>query len=147
MPYERTPSLLSKGERAFWFPLYYAVRGRYRIFCKVRLADVIRCPPNRPDERKWFKRVKGYHVDFVLCDPQSTRPLLVLELDDRSHRSDRAKDRDAFKDAALRAAGVPLFRVNAQQAYAPDELRSVIDSLLRPQPSSPAPPPMPPAPP
>jgi very-short-patch-repair endonuclease len=128
LPYRRRSHLLSQGERAVWYPLYYAVKGRYRLFCKARLADVVTYPRGR-----WFKRIRGYHVDFVVCDPATTAPLLVVELDDRSHRSVEAQERDRFKDEVLAAAGVPILRVRAQQAYDPVELREAIEQRLRPE--------------
>ena len=33
-----------QGGGAVWYPLFGAVKGKYRIFCKVRLADVVCCP-------------------------------------------------------------------------------------------------------
>jgi hypothetical protein len=75
MPYRRRPHLLSKGERAFWVPLYRAVKGRYRLFCKVRLADVVAAPEDDPRERECFKRIGRFHVDFVLAHPRTTAPL------------------------------------------------------------------------
>ena len=54
------------------------------------------------------------HVDFVLCEPRTTRPLLVIELDDASHNSsDRRRAADAAKDHACRTAGIPMLRVRA----------------------------------
>lgn len=47
-----------------WYPLYYAVKGKYRLFCKVRLADVVECPPGRADARRWFKRITPFVKDF-----------------------------------------------------------------------------------
>ncbi|MBC7784722.1 MAG: DUF2726 domain-containing protein [Burkholderiales bacterium] len=128
LPYRRASRLLSKGEWAIWHPLFHAVRGKYRIFCKVRLADVVSCP--RKSERYWFRKIGRYHVDFVLCDPRSTMPLLVIELDDRGHRQPKRKAHDEFKDAVLRAAGVPIYRVPAQQAYDPAELSDSIERLI-----------------
>jgi hypothetical protein len=128
MPYRRAKRLLSQGERAFWYPLYKAVEGRYRIFCKVRLADVVDVPAR--GERYWFRRIRGFHVDFVLCDPETTAPLLVVELDDRSHRSDRVREQDAFKDEVLRAAGLPVYRVPCEEAYDPAELAERIRAMI-----------------
>lgn len=129
LPYRRTSGILSKGERAFWGALYHAVKGKYRIFCKVRLADIVCCPDGHADERLWFKKIGRFHVDFVICEPKSTRPLLVVELDDRSHRtrSKRQQERDEWKDDVLRAAGVPVHRVRAQQAYDVAELRGTVE--------------------
>ncbi len=97
LPYLRQPHLLTKGERAAWYPLYRAVQGRYRLFCKVRLADIVRAPETLGWNDHWFRKIRGYHVDFVVCDPESTEPLLVVELDDRSHETDRQRERDDFK--------------------------------------------------
>jgi hypothetical protein len=133
LPYQRSRGLLTKGERALWFPLFKAVKGRYRLFCKVRLADVVCCPPKHPQERRWFRKIGRYHVDFVLADPQTTVPLLVIELDDRSHRVRR--ERDDFKDKVLQSAGVPILRIPAQQAYDPLELAEFISRLLAGGPS------------
>lgn len=131
MPYRRK-RLLSRGERAFWVPLFQAVRGKYRIFCKVRLQDVVGAPDDRRDEGYWFRKIRAYHVDFVLCDPETTAALLVVELDDRSHHSAKQQERDQFKADVLASAGVPLYRVPAQQAYAPDELAEAIERHIRP---------------
>lgn len=131
LPYRRAPRLLSKGERAFWYPLFRAVRGKYRIFCKVRLADVVSAPDSRPDERRWFRKISSFHVDFVICDPKTTAPLLVVELDDRSHASPKRRERDKFKQAVLAAAHVPLYRVPAQEAYDPAELGEKIEQIIR----------------
>jgi hypothetical protein len=131
LPYRRTSCLLSKGERALWYPLYRAVKGQYRLFCKVRLADVVCCPRERRDERRWFRKIGRYHVDFVICEPGTTAPLLVVELDDRRHRARRRQEIDAFKDDVLRAAGVPVYRIAAQQAYDPVELTQNVKRLIR----------------
>jgi hypothetical protein len=130
LPYRRTRGVLSKGEYAVWVPLYHAVRGKYRIFCKVRLADIVCCPRGRADERRWFRKIGRYHVDFVICHPQTTEPLLVIELDDRRHRERVRKARDDFKDAVLRAASVPVYRIPAQQAYDVIELEETITRLI-----------------
>jgi hypothetical protein len=131
-PYQRTPRLLTEGEYAFWVPLYHAVKGRYRVFCKVRLADVIQCPAERGDERRWFRKIGNYHVDFVICNPATTRPLLVIELDDRSHRigDPRRNEIDLWKDEALRAAQMPVYRVAAGVAYDVQGLDQAIERMI-----------------
>src|SRR2546423_1001738 len=49
LPYRGTRCVLTDGERAFWHPLRLAVRDRYVIFCKVRLADLAAAPDHRAD--------------------------------------------------------------------------------------------------
>jgi len=131
LPYCRAENLLTKGERAFWLPLFQAVKGKYRIFCKVRLADVVCCSPGQSDEEHWFRKIAHAHVDFVICQPESTLPLLVIELDDRSHLDPAQGRRDEWKDDVLRAARMPVHRVPAREAYDVLELAQTIDRMIQ----------------
>jgi hypothetical protein len=130
LPFRRQPHLLTKGERALWYPLFKAVKGKYRVAFKVRLADICCCPRDLRNEDKWFRKIRSFHVDFVICEPRTTAPLLVVELDDRTHRSQRQRERDGFKDAVLKSAGIPVLRITAQQAYSPDSLRAEISRMI-----------------
>lgn len=130
MPYRACDWILSSGERAFWYPLYYAVKGKYRIFPKVRLSDVVRGPKRHEADRYWFNRIAGFHLDFVICDPETTRPLLVIELDDSTHSNEKSRLRDAFKDRVLRDAGLKVLRIQAAMAYEPEWIKLEIERLL-----------------
>jgi Protein of unknown function (DUF2726) len=134
MPYKRKDRLITVGEKAFWGPLHLAVKGKYRLFMKVRLLDVVTHPEGRREGKLWFRKIRGYHLDFVICEPKTTRPLLVVELDDRSHRGSKQARRDDFKNQVLRCAGIPLLRVPAAEAYDPAELAGKIASLIAPPP-------------
>jgi hypothetical protein len=130
LPYQKTSALVTPGEHGIWYSLERAVQGKYRLFCKVRLADIVCCPHENSNEGYWFRKIGRYHVDFVICDLTTTAPLLVVELDDRRHREHLRKMQDEFKDAVLRAAGVPVCRIVAQAAYDVEELRLRIAQLV-----------------
>jgi hypothetical protein len=70
------------------------------------------------------------HLDFVLCDRETTDVLLAIELDDRSHRKLARKRRDRFLTGALNAAGIPLLRVRAAARYDSRELAAMIDEAI-----------------
>jgi very-short-patch-repair endonuclease len=110
--------------------LSHAVDSRYPIFAKVRLGDLLTVP--RGTLKFWThrNRIHRKHVDFVLCAPDDLTPLLAIELDDGSHARLDRRARDACVDAALGAAGLPILHVPAQHAYAPAELRTLIDDHL-----------------
>jgi hypothetical protein len=130
LPYRRKDYLLTKAERSFFGVLRQAVGVEYLIFAKVRLADLVWIPRGTPSAQSHANRVNPKHIDFVLCDHDAIRPLLAIELDDSSHaRSDR-RSRDAFVDAALAAAGLPLLRVPAQTGYNVAELQSRIRTAI-----------------
>ena len=96
--------------------LRQAVGERVTVCAKVRLADVFFVA--RPNENAAARnRIAAKHVDFLLCDPATMRPLAGIELDDASHARPDRQERDAFVEQVFEAAGLPLVRFPAQRAY------------------------------
>lgn len=78
------------------------------LFSKVRLADIIEPKEKGTTWQSQFNRIRSKHVDFVLCDLPSIKPVLVIELDDSSHDKADRQERDSFVDKALSQAGIPI---------------------------------------
>ena len=129
-PYRRKDYLLSKAERSFFGVLQDAVGDQYLIFAMVRLADLIYIPRGTESRQSHLNRIISKHIDFVLCDPKTVRPLLAIELDDSSHNRADRKDRDAFVNDALDAADLPLLRVPARRGYNEKELFQSIHNSI-----------------
>ena len=132
-PYVRRSGLFSEAEARFLRVLREAAPD-VDVFGKVRLEDVIVAKRglSKGERASARGRIKSRHVDFVLTDPRSTRVLLVVELDDASHASERARKADAFKDGALAAAGVPILRVRATASYGVEELARRVREVTDP---------------
>ena len=128
-PYVTQAGLLTPTEQQFWRVLVSACGDAYLLACKTRVADVL---DTQPFDRIAFNRVSQMHFDFVLCAKSTTRPLLVVELDDRSHASASAQGRDGVKDAACRAAGLPILRVPVQAQYDAAYLQKRIAETISP---------------
>lgn len=124
-PFRLRDDFLSPAERSFYGVLVSVVGARAVVCPKVNVADLVYVA--RPNENTGARnRISQKHVDFVLCAPNTMKPLLAVELDDKSHaRADRAA-RDGIVDAVFRAAGLPLLHVPARSAYAPAELATLI---------------------
>jgi len=129
--YRLTRSLLTASEKAFYVALMMAAGGRYVVFPKVRLADLCQ------DLDRWadtaaFNQVSSKHVDFVLCDATTFRPVLAVELNDRSHlRADR-RARDALVDRIFRTMGLGVYRQWVRRSYDPAALARGIEDALEP---------------
>lgn len=126
-PYAATPNLFTPDEQHFLRVLEEAA-GTYRVFGKVRLADVlvVRKGLSKSEQQRAFNRVSQKHLDFVLCHPDDLTVFCVVELDDKTHgRSDR-RERDAFLERALEAAQVPLIRVPSRRSYNVEALRALL---------------------
>ncbi|MBF6599026.1 MAG: DUF2726 domain-containing protein [Dehalococcoidia bacterium] len=128
LPYSSRQYLLSRAERSLYGVLEQAVQGEYRIFAKVRLADLVYVERGAEKWQAHFNRIAGKHADFVICSLDSVSPLLVVELDDRSHeRADRV-NRDGFVNDALASAKLPILHVRARSSY---DVSEVADAIRR----------------
>ncbi len=122
-------SILTPAELKFYRALK-EVSEDLVIFAKVRVADILNVDSKKAKGNylKYFNRIAKKHVDFLLCEPETLRPIMAIELDDRSHeREDRIK-RDRFLDRAFEMAGLPLVRVKVSSKYEGRELKRLIEN-------------------
>ncbi len=130
MPYYVRDRLVTKAELRFYRSLQKAVQDDFAILVMVRIADILRVEPNAKNKRSWVGKILAKHCDFVLCDPGDLRPVMGIELDDKSHqRADRIA-RDEFVDTAFQSAGLPLLRIPVRAKYQSREIRDLIDRKL-----------------
>ena len=124
-PFRLSDNFLSPSERSFYGVLVSVVGARAVICPKVRVADLVHVARSE-DRQAHQNRISQKHVDFVLCAPDTMKPLLALELDDKSHaRQDRVA-RDEIVDNVFRAAGLPLLHVPNRSGYVPAELSALL---------------------
>ena len=129
--YRRRDALFSAAERSFLGVLDQASADRYRVFGKVRIADVI-APVKGLDKSTWatvFNRIKAKHFDFVLCDPRTLEVKAVIELNDKSHTRNRAVARDELVGRACADAGLVLRMVKAQRNYSTEAVRQIVSEI------------------
>jgi len=127
--YEPQEALLTSAECSFFRVLEQVAGSQFRLFAKVRLADIVKPArgENRTGRQSALNRITSKHVDFVLCDQKSFRIVGIIELDDESHRRSDREERDDFLDAALQQADIPILRIPARLSYSTNELRNQID--------------------
>lgn len=134
LPYRVRDDFISPAERSFLGVLQLAVDGRAVICPKVNLHDLFFVPKNTPDFRSHRNRIDRKHVDFLLCDPNTMRPLAGIELDDSSHERQDRQQRDRFVESVFSAADLPLVRFAAKQSYNPAEVEAQLRQLFVPRP-------------
>jgi hypothetical protein len=128
-PYALNHSLLSAAENSFFQTLKLAVPEGCCVMAKVRIADILRVTT----KEKWqshFNRISAKHVDFLVCNGPDMRPLVAIELNDKSHERESRKKRDDFVRNALSQGGLPLIEVPVARAYTVEELRSALVQCL-----------------
>jgi very-short-patch-repair endonuclease len=103
--------LLTRVEQDFFIVLQQAIPTGWQLFPQVRLANLVDVAPHARRSYTHFNRIAAKCVDFVLCDGATLTPRLVIELDDASHQRPDRQQRDAFVDAVLQAARLPILHV------------------------------------
>ena len=131
-PYQSKEVLCSPAERSFLGALDQIVGKKYRIFAKVRLADIIDVKKgiSASVRQSAFNRIAGKHVDFIVCHANDLSIVGAIELDDKTHRGRGRQERDQFLDKALEIAGVPLLRIKARSTYSIKEVSSDLNSAF-----------------
>lgn len=125
----RKAEFLSPAEKDFLRALDSALGSRYRVFTKVRLADIISPLPGD----KWqsrFNRISAKHVDFLLCGLTTGEPCCAIELDDRTHTASSRVERDGFLGQALQSAGVPIARFPVSRNYMGSEIMASVEAAM-----------------
>ena len=138
----RQKELLSPAERSFLGVLNQAAGEEWRVFAKVRIADVL-TPAKGLNRSRWqsaFNAISAKHFDFLLCDPADCAPKVAVELDDKSHERASRQKRDRLVESACASAGLPLLRVKAARAYQIAEIRDQIREATTPKPDPDRPP-------
>jgi len=121
-------SILSKTEIEFYRALQSAVGDRAIIMCKVRLFDVFYIKQPRINF-KFANRIIQKHVDFLICQPQTLKPIAGIELNDRSHLRQDRQERDALVMLIFKSAGLPLINLTPKPSYNPTEIQNLLPTL------------------
>jgi hypothetical protein len=144
LPYRVRDDFLSPAEFSFYKILSSLAGTRLTVQSKVRLADIFFVA--RPNENMaFFNRIAQRHLDFLVCDSKTMKPLLGIELDDSSHQRSDREERDEFVEQVFQAARLPLLRVPVQREYDPREIAAQIAPLIKEKVGVPAAPPPPPS--
>lgn len=131
LPYRRRDDFLTAAELSFYRVLMLGLDGSHLVCPKVNLADIFFVA--RPNENQSYRnKIDRKHVDFLLLDPTTMKPIIGVELDDASHARRDRQDRDEFVDQVFEAAGLPLLRVRAAASYSPQNIADLVrqDTLV-----------------
>ncbi len=129
LPYRLRDDFLSPAEFSFFKIITSLVSPKLSIQSKVRLADIFFVA--RPNENyAYFNRIAQKHLDFLVCDSMTMKPIIGIELDDSSHRNNNRQVRDEFVESVCEVAGFPLLRIPAKSTYNSREIATQIAPFL-----------------
>ena len=130
-PYELQGQCLTNAEMSFYNVLRHHLHEKLHICPKVGLKDFLYIPRNHPEYMQYFSMISQKHVDFLICDINTMKPILAIELDDASHNRAKVQERDEFVNKVYRDVGLPLIRIRASYQYTRQELEQYLQGYLR----------------
>lgn len=130
LPYTKKDYFLTRAEHEFFKVLELAVADTYYIFPQVHYEKILLLSGEGSRRRGYLSKIDKKSADFVLFDKRNVSPILVIELDDRTHLYERRIRRDIFINNVLEKAKIPILHVNT----IPDsqKLREQIEEKLTP---------------
>jgi len=129
--YNRKDFLISRPEHEFFDILIEILGDKYHVFTQVHLPTILEHKIKGQTWKAAFSHINGKSVDFVICDKAYIKPLLAIELDDRSHdRLDRI-ERDSEVERMLQEAGMPLLRFSNNGSFNKEEINRLIVEKLK----------------
>jgi len=125
----RPRQLLTENEAEFHGRLRTALPD-FEILAQVAMGALIE--PDGARNRSDYYRLRGpiaqKIVDFVICERGTLRPLVIVELDDRTH--DAAKD--AERDRILESASYRVVRWDARDKPTLAQIAAIIGDIAAP---------------
>jgi len=131
LPYRVKDDFLTDAEYSFYKTLKLSV-GEKAIICpKVGLKDIFFIGKQTGNNyMKYFGKIAQKHVDFLLCDPNTMKPILAIELDDARHTSKKSYERDIFIEKLYKDANFKLIRISSMSEYSVADLKDTIDGII-----------------
>ena len=132
--YELKDCIMTKAEHACFNALATATQGKYMVFPQVHWDALLK---HRIVGQNWsgaFRHINEESVDFVLCEPASLKPVLVVERDDPTHERPDRQARDEEEERIFTEAGLPLIRMRGHDAEDAQLLAHLIAEKLSPIP-------------
>jgi hypothetical protein len=124
------PGLLNEAERRLYQALQVWSGERWTIFCKVSLVDLLAPKSSAKQRRNWYQALAGHRVDFVLCDPLSTKVEIAIHLESPAGESEANEiaARREFLSYWLKQAGIDLVSIPVKPRYSADEIQHAINA-------------------
>jgi hypothetical protein len=124
-PYRLREQFLSTPELALLRMLQKMVGRHYLICPKVALNDIFYIA--RPNENvHFFNKFFRKHVDFLLCEPDTLKPALGIELVKPVTRNE-TREADQFMTELFLSARLPLVHVQSSERYSETDLSELFE--------------------
>lgn len=103
---------------------------RIEILPKVRLADVATLDTRITTDKSYLWKVTNKHIDFLICKADTLDIICAVELDDYTHETPEAKEKDMFIMQVLDTVGIKTVRIRTRIRAIERSDLSLIDDYI-----------------
>lgn len=128
--YSSKKYLMTAAENEFFDTLLKSVGDSYYVFPQVHLSAFLYKSKGQAYWRGAQDYIEKMSVDYIICDKKYRKPLLAIELDDKTHDLENRKKRDADVERILANANLPLLRFRDVRDLPDTEIIRRINSVL-----------------
>ena len=90
------------------------------IFPQVDLERIIQVTDNNSADRN---KIKSRSIDYTIVNNKNCKIVACIELDDKSHNTQKAQKADNFKNELFNKVNIPLHRIKVNTFYNLEELK------------------------
>ncbi len=126
--YIRKPYIMTASEVVFYKRLQGITQGRYIVFPQIHLSSLATNMTSGNYRKAGFQRINRRSVDYILADPETLQAVYAVELDDRTHDTEKGRAVDALKTEILQQIGLPLVRFRDVQAMNDQDIIHVFET-------------------
>ncbi len=135
LPYRLITPILSQREKtAYYIIKEYCNSHNLELFSKIRIADFI--TPKFTNQNQefytWFNKISAKHVDFLIVQQGTFRPLLAIEIDDTTHYRPDRQQRDELINNIYYSVGLPIYHCwNLQKETMISEIENTLKAIIQ----------------
>ncbi|MGO3702165.1 MAG: DUF2726 domain-containing protein [Candidatus Saccharimonadales bacterium] len=129
--YSRKKGIMTDAEKEFYRRLQRIVREKYIIFPQVHLSSLAHNKTKGKYYKAGFQRINRRSVDYVLADPETLDAVYAVELDDRTHDTQKARVVDRIKNEILQEINLPLVRFRNVRTMSDDDIVRAFEAVKR----------------
>jgi very-short-patch-repair endonuclease/DNA polymerase III delta prime subunit len=110
---------------------YTQQHPEYRVVVKLPLANVVtdkKFLEVNPEVKQFI--LNNAHLDFTIYDNRISKPIAVIELDGKFHKTIEQIDRDKKKNFALEHMGIKLWRLKSKEAVTKEQFDRYLNELF-----------------
>ncbi len=120
--YKQRTFIMTKREHIFFERLLNLYGTNYYVFPQVHLSTILDHRIKGQDFRAALGVIQRKSVDYVICDKAYVRPIVAIELDDRTHDNARRIQRDQIVEEIFSKARMPLVRFRSADSLTNDSI-------------------------